>query len=237
VSDSSDPGQTVPTTRVEVRLLTELIGIPAPRRLLEVGCGRGRLSAPLLRLSSEYVGVDRDSGVLRDARANLQRSPGFSFVQADASRLPFRVGSFEVVVGVRIYHRFRSPGAFLGEARRVLAAKGRLVLQFAPRPSLFTLSMDVWRFLRSKGAGLPLTLGSGDRVVDSSGSNPGYLEKESTTRKRVQEAGFRIVMTHRHGLEAVPVLRAVPTGVWVGLSLRTRTGAWLPWTLISAERN
>jgi SAM-dependent methyltransferase len=77
--------------RRDVRFWTEL----ARRqhgRILELGCGTGRLSIPLLRSGAEVVGIDRSAPMLsrarrKAARAGLQRRA--RFVRGDIRALPF----------------------------------------------------------------------------------------------------------------------------------------------------
>ena len=61
-------------------------------RVLELGCGTGRVSLPLARAGVPLVGVDRSSAMLafarrRIARGRLQRS--LRLLQADIRQLPF----------------------------------------------------------------------------------------------------------------------------------------------------
>jgi SAM-dependent methyltransferase len=45
----------------------------APRRVLDIGCGVGRLTIPLARRAREVVGVDVSSGMLEEARRTCDR--------------------------------------------------------------------------------------------------------------------------------------------------------------------
>ncbi|HET7011565.1 MAG TPA: class I SAM-dependent methyltransferase [Anaerolineales bacterium] len=57
------------------------------KRVLEVGCGDGRLSVRLARLGAIVVAIDPESSLIRIARRNLP--PRY------ASRVRFRVGTAE----------------------------------------------------------------------------------------------------------------------------------------------
>jgi ubiquinone/menaquinone biosynthesis C-methylase UbiE len=63
-------------------------------RVLDVGCGTGRSRAIYEERARSYAGIDLSLGALRLAR---RRSPDASWLQADALRLPFASGSFDVV--------------------------------------------------------------------------------------------------------------------------------------------
>ena len=96
------------------------------RRVLDVGCGTGRLAAALAeRAQCRVWGVDPSPEMLEVARARIPRNVGLR--RADAESLPFRAGWFERVVMRLVVHLVDRPRA-LGEARRVLGPGGRLVI-------------------------------------------------------------------------------------------------------------
>lgn len=106
---------------------------PAPRRLLDVGCGTGELT----RLSARHfpgarvVGVDFTGAMLRNAARpgrNAAAGPRIGFVQGTAGRLPFRSGSFDVVLSAFVARNLPDLPKALGEMRRVLAPSGTLFL-------------------------------------------------------------------------------------------------------------
>ena len=62
-------------------------------RILELGCGTGRLSLPLLKDGAALVGIDRSGPMLARARTKAKRAgllPHARFVRGDIRRLPFR---------------------------------------------------------------------------------------------------------------------------------------------------
>jgi SAM-dependent methyltransferase len=95
------------------------------RRVLDVGCGTGRLAAALAdRARARVWGVDSSPEMLAAARARVPR--GVALKQASAERLPFKDGWFERVVMTLVVHVLDRPRAF-PELRRVLGPDGRLV--------------------------------------------------------------------------------------------------------------
>jgi SAM-dependent methyltransferase len=69
--------------------------------LLELGCGTGRLLAPLARTGVPVTGVDRSAGMLRQARVRIARVPRATrpaVVRADIRALPFRPRAFGFVL-------------------------------------------------------------------------------------------------------------------------------------------
>ncbi len=114
-------------------------GVPEGARVLEVGCGPGRLSIRLARRHGlKVTGLDLDPAMIERARANAGRlgtggEPGQSFVVGDVASLPFPDGSFDLVVSTLSMHHWAEQAAGLAEIGRVLRPGGRaLVWDFRP---------------------------------------------------------------------------------------------------------
>jgi SAM-dependent methyltransferase len=108
-------------------------GLGAATRLLDVGCGTGALvAAAVERLGVRAWGVDASEPML--AKARERRVKGAAFKLAQADDLPFRKGWFDAVMMRLVVHALGDRrSAALSEARRVLAAEGRLFIwTFAP---------------------------------------------------------------------------------------------------------
>ncbi len=96
------------------------------RRVLDCGCGTGRLSQALAESEASKVwGVDPEPEMLRVAAGNVPAAVGLK--PGRAEDLPFRDGWFERAVMWLVCHLVDRPAAF-AELRRVLADEGRLVV-------------------------------------------------------------------------------------------------------------
>jgi ubiquinone/menaquinone biosynthesis C-methylase UbiE len=112
---------------------------PVGARVLEVGCGPGRLSIRLARRHGlDVTGLDLDPAMIERARANAER-PGDeddrrpSFLVGDVASMAFPDGSFDLVVSTLSMHHWADPTAGLTEIARVLRPGGRaLVWDFRP---------------------------------------------------------------------------------------------------------
>ena len=111
------------------RTLAELRGAT---RLLDAGCGTGRLAVLAAERGGRVWGVDASADMLAQARAR----PGAARVgwrQARVEQLPFRDGWFDAVVAHLVLHLVQDRPAALAELARVLGTDGRLVVgTFAP---------------------------------------------------------------------------------------------------------
>ena len=140
------------TGQADLGHLLDLAALRAGHRVLDVGCGFGRLARPLVRHldadEGRYEGFDVD----RDAvgwcrRAYSRRHPNARFLRADLFhprfhpggahsaveyRFPYDDGAFDLVVATGIHpHMLEAETAhYLAEYARVLAPGGRLFATF-----------------------------------------------------------------------------------------------------------
>jgi len=109
-----------------------LASIPAPSlpRVLDLGAGTGRIGKAFVAAGDAYVGVDLSLQMLRQfaAPTGAKGGRGPRLAQADAEQLPFCDAAFDVVLLIQVLSGARRWERLLGEARRVLRARGALVV-------------------------------------------------------------------------------------------------------------
>ncbi|HEX7880947.1 MAG TPA: class I SAM-dependent methyltransferase [Candidatus Eisenbacteria bacterium] len=124
-----------------IERVAELAGSPSPggsRRLLDVGCGTGRLATKLVRAGWEVTALDRDSLMVRRACAWDASSVDVGFrsvVTADATALPFRNATFARITASSLLGCLDDADTFLAEAYRCLEPDGALILTATNRDS------------------------------------------------------------------------------------------------------
>ena len=98
-------------------------------KVLEIGCGDGRLLESLSDIGCEWLGVDLMESYLRYARINRQVSAGTGFAAGRAGQLPFASSSFDAVLCAQNTLGLLGDEKFptLREAVRVTRAGGKLV--------------------------------------------------------------------------------------------------------------
>lgn len=92
--------------------------------VLDVGCGAGLSTAPLVRLSPCVFGVDPFPEMLKWADRIV---PGAHFVTARAESLPFRDGTFDLIAAAGSLN-YTDPARSFPELRRVLKPQGTLAV-------------------------------------------------------------------------------------------------------------
>ncbi len=111
-------------------------------RVLDAGCGTGRVAIRLAERGLETVAVDVDPALLRHAR---EKAPALEWVEADLARLgPDDVpGPFDVIVmagNVMIFVAFGTEAAVVANLAARLAPGGLLLAGFQLLPGRLTLA-------------------------------------------------------------------------------------------------
>jgi demethylmenaquinone methyltransferase/2-methoxy-6-polyprenyl-1,4-benzoquinol methylase/ArsR family transcriptional regulator len=104
-------------------------------RLLDIGCGAGRMLELLAPRASHAIGVDLSPAMLGVARAQIEKAGlrNVQLRQGDIYALPVEAGSINLGVVHQVLHYLDNPARALREAARALAPGGRLiVVDFAP---------------------------------------------------------------------------------------------------------
>jgi ubiquinone/menaquinone biosynthesis C-methylase UbiE len=104
--------------------------VPAPKRILDAGCGTGYLLGRLAARAPQAqvpAGIDAAPAMIQVARA-AAADDRLRFVTGTAERLPWPAGSFDLVVSTTSFDHWADQRAGLAQCARVLAPGGCLVL-------------------------------------------------------------------------------------------------------------
>jgi SAM-dependent methyltransferase len=128
-------------TEEEVLFLDGILRSRGARRVLDLGCGYGRHSVPLARLSYWVVGLDYSALYLEEAREYAQELAGkVHFLRADMRHPPFAPASFDAALSMLTSFGFFSSPAedrmVLGSIHGMLAEGGTFILDVANRDFL-----------------------------------------------------------------------------------------------------
>jgi SAM-dependent methyltransferase len=114
-------------SREDVRLgaVRDCLGPLTGRRILDLGCGKGRFAASLTASGAEVVGLDRSAAMLVVAAGS---GAGLDCVRGSARRLPFAGAAFDAVIAVEVFEHLAAIDEVLLEVRRVLRPGGVLAI-------------------------------------------------------------------------------------------------------------
>jgi ubiquinone/menaquinone biosynthesis C-methylase UbiE len=128
-------------------------------KVLDVACGPGIVACEIAGRGATVTGVDLTPAMIGQARAR-QANLGLDidWRVADATRLPFEDGAFDVVVTRYSFHHMPEPGRALAEMARVCARGGRIVVADATPSPRTQAAYDRMETLRDPSHASALTL-------------------------------------------------------------------------------
>jgi SAM-dependent methyltransferase len=190
--------------------LSHLVGLcelKASDRVLDVGCGIGRLARPLagyLSIDGFYAGFDVSADAIAWCRRRYHHFPNFVFVHADvrnarynpagaapavAYTFPFDDGAFDVCVLMSVLTHLTADEAlhYLGQVRRVLAPGGRMLA------TAFVLDPAAPAPAPALAFGAPV---DGMAVVDPAVPEEAVAFEEEWLLEALRAAGLDLVALH-----------------------------------------
>lgn len=96
------------------------------QRLLEVGCGTGRLSLAAAGQRLRVTAVDGSQAMVEAAQRRIGPGSDIDLRQADVNALPFSDRQFDAVIAASLINIVDDPNAALDEMSRVLRPGGKL---------------------------------------------------------------------------------------------------------------
>jgi ubiquinone/menaquinone biosynthesis C-methylase UbiE len=136
---------------LEQKLLRKLLP-SSGRRILDLGCGYGRLANLYLDRFDEVVLLDGSMSLLREAKQVIGSRA--SYIAADINHLPFSGSCFDSILMMRVFHHIEDSARLLNSISAKLAGQGVLVFNYSNKINPKFIS----RWIRGKTKGNPITL-------------------------------------------------------------------------------
>ncbi|CAI9393430.1 bifunctional demethylmenaquinone methyltransferase/2-methoxy-6-polyprenyl-1,4-benzoquinol methylase UbiE [Microbacterium sp. T2.11-28] len=187
---------------------TRAIAPKAGQRILDLAAGTGASSVALARSGAEVVAADFSPGMLAEGRRRHGGIHNLSFVEADATALPFADDEFDTVTISFGLRNVNEPRTALAELLRVTAPGGRLVIcEFSQPPS--QVFGALYRFYNDR------VLPAVARTVSSNAAAYDYLNEsikdwpdQPTLAGWIREAGWEDVAYRNLSFGIVALHRA-----------------------------
>ena len=100
-------------------------------RVLDIGCGNGRLAKLLVNKNVRYLGIDNCAPLIKLAQENFLSHPQINFQAGDILQIPVEADSFDTVFCLAMLHHLPSADyrrQALAEMKRVVKPNGRIIL-------------------------------------------------------------------------------------------------------------
>jgi trans-aconitate 2-methyltransferase len=164
------------------RRVLDRLPLAGTERVLDIGCGTGRLTEEIAERvpAGSVVGIDRSLAMLDTAATWLRgRSSRTTLVLADAAALPFR-RAFDAAFSGATFHWIHDHAALFRSIITALRPGGRLVAQCGGGPNLALLYARAGRLMRDPRFA---------RYFEE-WSEPTYFADVEMTTRRLAAAGF-----------------------------------------------
>ena len=176
-------------SRLWRRALTKAVNPTSGQRILDIAAGTGTSSMALKKPGVEVVAADFSEGMLAEGR---KRYPELEFVFADAMKLPFKDGEFDLVTMSFGLRNVSDHKVALGEFLRVLKPGGKLVICEFSHVSGILGKLYLWYLRRV----LPLVskiFSSNPEAYDYLGDSIAAWPNQVELKKNIEQAGFQQV--------------------------------------------
>lgn len=159
----------------------ELLQILAPQpgeRILDVGCGTGRLTAEIASAGAEVLGIDYSPTMISQARGNY---PILVFETQDACQMPYH-GEFDAVFSNAALHWIQPAEEAAAAMARALKNGGRLVAELGGRGNVQVLVDSAYRALKQLG------------IPDPERYNPWYFPSVGQYASLLERRGLEVTL-------------------------------------------
>lgn len=215
---------------VETKIVIE--AIPKKSKLLDIGCGNGRISSFLAEKGVDVIGIDLSVVGLKIAKKACMRS---HFLVADIKHLPFRDQMFDFALLLGTLEYFKNLREPLGETYRVVKKGGHVLFNTWNKcgKRFRTVSFNVsWRFInllkRNPPSWLPTVPKADFRaIVATSAGIIAHLRSCGFTNHRCfgnffllpKDVGFLCALFEKIGANRKMLLSLVNISIYVNMKI------------------
>ena len=153
--------------------VVELLAPKEGERILDLGCGDGALTAKLVAMGCDVIGVDASEPQIRGARAL-----GLAAQVMDGEHLTFE-NEFDAVFSNAALHWMRHPGDVISGVRRALKPRGRFVAEMGGHRCVEKIRIALVAALNRRG-------------LDGEAAQPWYFPDVEEYSARLIRGGFAI---------------------------------------------
>ena len=138
--------------KIRVETILEFTRNLKPESILDIGCGDGSLSLPLLTESNHITFLDRSKSMLELVRSRIPKgcADRTAFLNLDFTDAPLREESFDLVICVGLMAYIADRRSIIRKIASVLRPGGTLIIECSDGEHLYTRMNRVYEALRVK---------------------------------------------------------------------------------------
>lgn len=164
-------------------------GRQKPKNILDIGCGTGTLAISLSKRfkPAKVIGFDLASGMVQVAKGRKDK-PEAVFLQADLEKIPFRAGTFDMVVSNSVYQRSRNLQIDFRKVNRILIAGGKFYLSIITRGTLSELQSSFMRACKKRMKSYPVGVYRHPQICEviKALKDSGFIVMQTATYKKMK---------------------------------------------------
>ena len=124
-----------------VALASFLKKIPKIHRIMDIGCGYGRLTAEYLYRANQVYLIDSSAKLLMMARKKFKKHKKIKFVHSSIENVKNKIkhSSIDVMVIIRVLHHVEDLEIFFSKADKYLITGGYMILEFPNKKNIKAL--------------------------------------------------------------------------------------------------
>jgi 2-polyprenyl-3-methyl-5-hydroxy-6-metoxy-1,4-benzoquinol methylase len=116
---------------IRTKIVRDFVGAQTPLSILDIGCGDGSVTIPLLSSSNHLTLLDLSDKMLEIAKINVPPDllDRVKFVNEDVCRAPLSPRSYDLIVCVGVLAHVESPEALIARVCQLAAPGGTIVVE------------------------------------------------------------------------------------------------------------
>jgi 2-polyprenyl-3-methyl-5-hydroxy-6-metoxy-1,4-benzoquinol methylase len=133
--------------RIRAETVKEWVGRSEGLRILDIGCGDGSISLPLLTETTRITLLDLSSNMLSIARSKvpLEIAENVETINQDFSAAHFESQSFDLIVCIGVLAHVNSPAEFIAKIVSLLKPGGSIVIECTDASHILTRMFSLFR--------------------------------------------------------------------------------------------